>query len=324
CFWLGASDPHRGYEKGSGQSSGMDPAGINLFDHFPDSPVIRNDVADYYFEVQRFDQDVGSFVSRLEELGVLANTLIVVTGDHGMPFPRCKANLYDSGARVPLAIQWPARIKAGRGVKDFVSTTDLAPTFLEAAGVAVPEAMTGRSLLKLFARSESDPIEAGRDHVLMGKERHVPGQEGTNLGGTPMRAIRTHDHLLIHNHHPDRWPAGTPNHEKAAFKGAWIADCDNGPTKTYMVQFRDKDDDHRLKYDLAFGRRPAFELYDLKKDPGQLNNVAALPAYETIRKNLFNRLKNGLKATGDPRMNGKGDAFDRYPYFGGGPKFPGF
>ena len=147
CFWLGASDPHRPYKAGTGVESGMDLGKIKLFEHYPDSEEIRSDVADYYFEVQRFDKDVAGALAKLEKAGLLENTLVVMTGDHGMPFPRCKGNLYDSGARVPLAIRWPGVVKPGRVVEDFVSTTDLAPSFLEAGGrEAASAAMTGRSL----------------------------------------------------------------------------------------------------------------------------------------------------------------------------------
>ena len=125
----------------------MDLSKINLFPFFPDNAEVRGDVADYYFEVQRFDSDVAKAVAHLEKIGELENTIIVVTGDHGMPFPRCKSNLYDSGTRVPLAIRWGQKIKAGQSFKDFVSLTDLAPTFLQAAGLTAPAAMTGRSLL---------------------------------------------------------------------------------------------------------------------------------------------------------------------------------
>jgi len=105
CFWLGASDPHRAYDPGSGKRSGMDLSKIKLFDHFPDSETVRSDVADYYFEVQRFDNDVSVALKKLEALGVLDNTIVVMTGDHGMPFPRGKSNLYDSGTQVPMAVR---------------------------------------------------------------------------------------------------------------------------------------------------------------------------------------------------------------------------
>ncbi len=325
CFWFGASDPHRGYKAGSGKASGMDLSKIKLFEHYPDSETIRSDVADYYFEVNRFNRELDAFLDQLETMGQLENTLVVVTGDHGMPFPRCKSNLYDSGARVPLAIQWPKRIQPGRVVEDFVSTTDLAPTFLEAAGVDLLKVMTGRSLIPILESDASGQIEADREHVITGKERHVAAQEAPDQGGTPMRAIRNDDFLLIRNYRTDRWPSGTPNYEKAFLPGTWLGDCDNGPTKTYMVEHREKDDEHRLKYDLAFGKRPEFELYDLRTDPGQVRNVADHPEYADTLKQLSEQLTAELIATEDPRALGNGDeVFDSPKYLGGGPTYPGF
>ncbi len=323
CFWLGTSDPHRPFKRGSGKGSGMDVDKVHLFGCFPDSPEVRGDVADYYFEVQRFDGLVGAALKSLEEIGELDNTIVLMTGDHGMPFPRCKGNVYDSGARVPLAIRWPARMKPGRVVHDFVSFTDFAPTFLEAAGLKPPADMTGRSLMNVMTSEKSGFVDPARDFVLIGKERHCPGQEQPDMGGYPCRAIRTQDFLYIRNYRPDRWPAGTPNHEKATIKNAWLADCDNGPTKTYMVDNRDKDEAHREFYELAFGKRHAEELYDLKKDPEQLKNVTADPEYDKIRRQLSDQLTGQLKETGDPRELGGGEKFDEYPYLGGAPKYPG-
>jgi N-sulfoglucosamine sulfohydrolase len=325
CFWFGSYDPHRGYKLGSGKASGIPLDKIKLFACFPDSLKVRSDVADYYFEVQRFDREVGGLLKQIDALGELDNTIVVMTGDHGMPFPRCKSNLYDSGARVCMAVRWPSGIKkSGREISDFVSTTDLAPTFLELAGVKPPKEMTGRSILPLLTSEKSGQISADRMYVLTGKERHVPGQEGKNGGGYPQRAIRTHDFLYIHNIDPDRWPAGTPYAEKAWRPGYWLADCDNGPTKTYMVDNRGKDDLHRRLYDLSFGKRPRVELYDVKKDPEQLTNVAGKPQYADVQKKLAAQLMAELKATGDPRVVGGGELFDDYPYYGGGPTKPGF
>ncbi len=326
CFCFGAYDPHRGYKVGSGKDSGMKLDDIKLFDCFPDSESIRSDVADYYFEVQRFDREVGEALKRLEELGELENTIVVVTGDHGMPFPRCKSNLYDSGARVPMAVRWPKHIQPGRVVSDFVSTTDLAPTFLEVAGVPIPDAMTGKSWIPLFKNSspvDGKLIDPKRDHVIFGKERHVPSQEAPDDGGYPMRAIRTAEYLLIENHRPDRWPNGTPNYLKATIPYAWLADTDNGPTKSYIVKNREKDERHQLCYDLCFAKRPRFELYEIASDPEQLTNVAELPEYSEIRAELHQRLVQELVATEDPRVKDSAAAteyFDSFKYLGSGPR----
>ncbi len=205
----------------------MDLSKIKLFSFFPDDPEVRSDVADYYFEVQRFDSDVSKAIARLEEIGELENTIIVITGDHGMPFPRCKSNLYDSGTRVPLAIRWGQKIKKGLEFKDFVSLTDLAPTFLQAASVMAPIEMTGKSLLPaLTGKGEL------RKFILTGKERHVPSQESPSMEGYPSRSYRDHEFLYIRNYSPNLWPNGTPNWQNATIKNTWYGDTDNGPTKS--------------------------------------------------------------------------------------------
>ncbi len=323
CYWLGSSDPHRGYDKGSGERSGMDLSKIKLPACFPDHPETRGDVADYYFEVQRFDRLVGAALATLEAAGELDNTIVFMTGDHGMPFPRGKSNLYDTGARVALAARWPdGGVSAGREATDFVSLTDLAPTFLQLAGVKVPESMTGQSLVTILRSDASGRIESRRDHVLFGKERHVPSQEAPDMGGYPSRAIRTDAFLYIRNFEPNRWPNGTPNYEDAAIPGAWYGDTDNGPTKTYMVENRDKDETHRRLYNLAFGKRPGEELFDLKADPDQLVNVAGDPAFAEIKRTLSMQLETELRGSGDPRIVGGGEKFDLFPYLGGAPQHP--
>ncbi|HAH45366.1 MAG TPA: heparan N-sulfatase, partial [Planctomycetaceae bacterium] len=322
CFWLGSSDPHRPYEAGTGVQSGMDLSKIKLPACFPDAPIVRSDVADYYFEVQRFDKLVGDALKSLEEKGELDNTIVFMTGDHGMPFPRGKSCLYDTGTRVPLAARWPEKIKPGRSVTDFVSLIDLAPTYYEAAGVKIPADVTGRSLMPVLTNAKSGRIADNRNEVIFGKERHVPSQEAPDMGGYPCRAIRTDDFLYIHNYRPDRWPAGTPDYQLAAIPGTWYGDCDNGPTKTYMVENKDKDETHRRLYELAFGKLPTEELYDLRNDPDQLQNVAADPMYEMVKAKLAKELQQQLVATHDPRELGQGDQLEKHPYLGGGPKHP--
>ena len=312
CFWLGASDPHRPYREGSGAERGMDLDAIRLPACFPDAPQIRSDIADYFFEVERFDRDVGDALALLETRGLLENTIVVMTGDHGMPFPRGKGNLYDLGARVPLAVRWGARVSAGRRLEDFVSLPDLAPTFLEAAGVAVPYRMSGRSLLPLFAGDASGRIDPQRNHVLLGRERHTPAQEYPSMVGYPSRAIRTFDHLYVWNCAADRWPAGVPT---ASTRGPDFSDCDHGPTKSWIIEHRD-DPLVAPHYQRAFARRPGAELYDLRSDPHQLTNVVRDPNYAGAREALARRLETALRAAADPRVLGGAASFEEYPYYG--------
>ena len=222
---------------------------------------------------------------------------------------------------MPLAARWKDRVPGGRTVTDFVSTTDIAPTFLEAAGVRVPDAMTGRSLLAILESGRSGRVAPERDHVIFGRERHVVAQEAPELGGYPSRGIRTDKYLYIRNYEPRRWPAGTPDYENAQVPNAWLADCDNSPTKSFLWEGRD-DPAVRRHYELAFGMRPAEELYDLEKDPGQVSNVADIAEYVRTRKALAVRLTRGLIATGDPRIEGRGALFDSQPYLGGSPTYP--
>lgn len=319
CYWLGSGDPHRAFVLGSGEKSGMDLSKIRVPPIFPDNPTVRGDMADYFFAVQRFDAMVGEALAALEAAGELDNTLIVMTSDHGMPFPRAKSNLYDVGQQVPMAIRWPGHVKAGRQVEDFVNLTDMAPTFLQAAGMHPPARMTGQSLLPLLESDKSGQVEASRDSIVFGKERHVAAQERPDWGGYPCRAIRTKGFLYIRNYRPDRWPAGTADYLKASMPNGWYADCDNGPTKRYMVENRDKDPEHRRLYELSFGKRPAEELYDLSRDPHQMVNLAALAEYAKQKGELSAALTAELVASEDPREIGGGEKFDRYKYTGGAP-----
>lgn len=329
CFWLGSSDPHRPYKAGSGAANGIPVADVQVPPCFPDAEVIRSDIADYYFEVQRFDALVGKTLQLLDQLGETNQTIVVMTGDHGWPFPRGKSNLYDLGARVPLAIRWPAQAPGDRTVTDFVSLTDLAPTFLEIASLPADEAMTGRSLMPLLRDDRQGRVTTQRDFVVFGKERHVPGQESPDLGGYPSRAIRTDEWLLIYNLTPNRWPNGTPNYQQATIDDAWYADTDNGPTKSYIIANRDRDEQHRQSYELCFAKRPELELYDLTSDPDQLRDVADVAANQDDMTRLLAQLQAILTETQDPRMVNEGltfdgITFDDYPYLGGAPKYQPF
>ena len=324
CFWFGSYDPHRVYEKGSGKNSGIDIKRIDVPDFFPTTDIVKNDIADYYFEVERFDREVGEIIKKLKEMNEFDNTIVVITGDHGMPFPRCKSNLYDMGVRVPLAISWTAKIKnKGRNIDDFVSLIDLAPTFLESAGIPIPKEMNGKSLIKTFSSEKSEHINDRRNFILTGKERHVPAQEAPIQGGYPSRAIRNHNFLLIWNIEPSRWPAGTPNDDKAYFEKIWLGDADPGGTKNEIVRGNSTPEGKRI-YQLNFGKRPEFELYDVQRDSFQILNIAYDPVYKILRENMFATLKKELRVTKDPRMNGKGELLESYPYYGGGPTKEGF
>jgi uncharacterized sulfatase len=309
CFWLGTHEPHRGYQKGAGVASGKDPRQVVVPPYLPDHDVVRNDILDYYVEIEHFDQMVGRALVLLEKNGEIDNTIVVVTSDHGMPFPRAKASLYDAGTRVPLAVRWPAGIKSpGRVYDGLVNLSDLAPTFLQAVGLKVPEMMTGQSLIDVLAT----PRGQARTAAYIAMERH----DGCRLGGKgyPCRAIRTPDYLYVVNHAPDRWPSGDPDASVCA-RGIPFGEVDSSPTKQLLMANAD-DQAMRRFHELAFAKRPGEELYDLAKDPGQVVNLAAEPDYADVRTRLAKELQQHLVKTADPRAIGLEAAWDFYPYYG--------
>ena len=302
CYWFGSQDPHRNYDKGTGKASGMNPADVQVPAWLPNTPEVREDLLDYYFEVQRFDQEVGELIKKLETIGELENTLIVVTSDNGMPFPRAKANLYDAGTNLPLIFYWKNKISP-HPTNTFVSFTDLAPTFLETAQLPIPKEMTGKSLWPLLKNS----IQVHRNEVFLERERHANVRQGDK--SYPIRAIRTKDFLYIQNLAPDRWPAGDPT---PWFAVGSYGDVDPGPSKEVILQDSVK---YAPYYQLCFAKRPAEELYDLRKDKSQVINVSQKDDYQQIKKQLARRLMEWRKATQDPRAEGK-HPFETYQYYG--------
>jgi arylsulfatase A-like enzyme len=284
----------------------MTPDSVRVPGFLPDTPEVRDDLLDYYFEVQRFDRDLGHILETLERLGELDNTLIIVTSDNGMPFPRAKANVYDGGTHVPLAIRWPGKARAGAVVQELVSLADIAPTVLEAVGLRALDAMTGQSVLGLV-RGES---QRGRDRVFIERERHANVRRGDL--SYPARAIRTNDYLYIRNFRPDRWPAGDPELYVAVGP---FGDIDGGPSKSVVLD-RQRDAGIARYFDLATAKRPADELYDLGRDPYQLQNVAGQPAHADAQRRLRQQLDAWLRDTGDPRVMKDDDRWDRFAYYG--------
>lgn len=328
CYWFGPTNVHRKWIQGSGKEIwGMNPDDLKgkLPSFLPDVPIVREDLCDYLGEVQAFDAGLGVLIEELEALGELDQTLIVVSGDHGIPgFPNGKCNLYDFGTSVPLAIRWGKSINSKRVVDDFVSLPDLAPTFLECAGIEPPEVMTGRSLASLLKSSNEGWIDTTRDHVVMGRERHVAAAR-TSFLPYPQRAIRTKDFLYIRNFEPERWPMGTgpgmgepqgpfPSYEALRENTfAAFGDLDASPTKAWIVTHRDDPGMARF-FEICVGRRPSEELYDLRIDPDQDVNVADKNEYREARSVLSNRLMKILRDTGDPRVTGDGKTYEKSPF----------
>tara|TARA_Y100001980_G_C14556928_1_gene354604 strand:+ start:22905 stop:24476 length:1572 start_codon:yes stop_codon:yes gene_type:complete len=312
-FWYGSVEPHRAYEFKSGNKLGkrnLDEVD-NIPAFYPDNDTIRHDFLDYGYEIEYFDSHLGKMIESLEKRGQLDNTIIIVTSDNGMPFPRIKGNAYEYANHLPLAIMWGKGIKSpGRIIEDYVSFIDYAPTILEAAGVDVTtskmQPVSGMSLLPIF-KTESDKVTGlGRSHVLIGKERHDTGRP--HDWGYPIRGIVKDGFIYLKNFETDRWPAGHPL--------TGYLNTDGSPTKTWIIE---QNRHHPIDpyWQLSFGKRVDEEFYNIKEDPSCVDNLINDQRQAELIGTLRNQLMSELAEQGDPRMSGNGSVFDNYPLTGG-------
>ncbi len=310
-FWFGAREPHRGYEYQSGTKYGKkklsDIDSVPAF--WPDNEIVRNDMLDYALEVEYVDSHLGRMLESLEKRGLLENTIIVMTSDHGMPFPRSKAQEYEYSNHVPMAIRWPKGIKnPGRTVKDMVSFIDFAPTFLELAGIPFGksgmQSSPGKSLTDIFNSKKDGQVNPKRDILLIGKERHDYSRPKNQ--GYPIRGIVSDDYLYLYNYDISLWPAGNPE--------IGYLDIDGSPTKTEILrQFRSGENDFFWK--LSMGKRDTNEeFFNIAKDAECMTNLASKPENSKLKQKMKTRMETMLKEQQDPRMFGKGDIFSSYGY----------
>ena len=255
CFWYGASEPHRRYGYGLGAQNGYDLQDIEVPDFLPDTEETRNDVADYYFELEWFDRHLGRMIALLEKQGLLENTVIVVTSDNGMPFPRAKSTLYDYGVHMPLAIRWGKQTAKGQVANSPVSLTDVAPTFLDLAGLPIPDPMTGKSLAPVLMGLQDD---GPREFVVTAMERHTICRP--NMEGYPMRAYHTKDYTYIHNFESDRWPMGDPDFD--AWPQGIYGDIDDGASKQVFLAQPSK---WPKLFELSFKKRSEMNCSTMKR-----------------------------------------------------------
>ena len=314
CFWFGSHDPHQPWNRGFDYRGDLDPAKVHVPAYLPDHPIVRKTIVDYYSEIQRFDHESHKILELLKNRGQLDNTLVVMLGDNGWQTPRGLANVYDAGTHVPMAVRWPEVIRPGQTGDKFISFEDLAPTFLAAAGLPVPEAMTGSNFLPLVSALAGKEL-AWRDAMFLERERHANVRVGDR--SYPCRAVRTKKYLYVRNLAPELWPAGDPQVHHAVGP---FGDVDNTPFKELILSLRDTPQ-MRPFFELGFAKRPAEELYLLESDPDQIHNVAAQSKYKTVIDELSRKLDDWMEKTDDPRsVDSKTDLFDKYEYFGGAAK----
>lgn len=307
CFWYGSTEPHRKYEWRSGiEINGRRPDEVDhVYGIWPDNEIVRTDLLDYALEIEVFDRHLARMLAILEDRGELDNTLVLVSSDNGMPFPRAKGQEYYYSNHLPLAAMWGEGIRnPGRTVSDMVGFIDFAPTFLEVAGVSHGDSgmapITGRSLTDIFSSAGAGQVNPERDRVLIGKERHDLGRPGDV--GYPIRGIFKCNYLYLRNFQPDRWPAGNPE--------TGYMNCDGSPTKSEIIRLRREG--VTTFWQWSFGRRPEEELYDISADPDCITDLADDPAHATMKAELRAQLDRELTEQGDPRLTG-GPNLDENP-----------
>lgn len=309
CFWYGGKEAHRNYEQDSYKRFGKKLEDAEVPAHLPDTKAVRGDIMDYSVEVEHFDSHLGMMLDYLEKIGELDNTIIVVTADNGMPFPSSKANCFDPGVHVPMAICMGDKFKRTDAADEVVSTINLAATFLDIAGVDVPENMVSSSLLP-WLRGED---KKGDDIALFARERHATARHD-NLG-FPVRGVRKGDWVYVNNFEPDRWPAGDPYMEvgkgnKKKIVSAFT-DIDWSPSKAELLNRRE-DSEIKPYFKHATAKRPAEELYNIVEDRVCLNNLAGDKAYAKRLKEMRKILMDKLKETHDTRLTTP-EVWDKYP-----------
>jgi len=320
-FWYGATEPHRAYEKDSWKRNGKDPARAEVPGFLPDDAVIRGDLLDYAVEIEWFELHLTRILNYLDSVGELDNTIVIVTGDNGMSFPRAKANGYEYGVHVPLAISYPKGFPGNRIVDDPVSFVDFAPTILEMTNTR-PDGMMpifGRSIANILKSDKSGIVDETKKYIFAGRERHSSSR-WNNLG-YPQRVIRSERYLLIWNMKPELWPAGDPQaintesplrelrpmfgiDEKGVHHPEWaFTDVDDSPSKSFLIE-NHADEKIKHYFDLAYAKKVEYELYDVWKDPYCLTNLCGQPEYSAVEKELKDELLKELTRSGDPRVVG--------------------
>ncbi|MGK0139371.1 MAG: N-sulfoglucosamine sulfohydrolase [Algoriphagus sp.] len=335
-FWFGGKEPHRAYEKGSWKKMGKKLTDAQVPRFLPDVAEVRSDMLDYAVEIEWFDLHLKRMLEHLEKIGELENTIIIVTSDNGMPFPRAKANSYEYGIHVPLAIRYPKYFSENKRINAPVSFVDIAPTILDMTHTSSEGMLpiTGISMLEILEGSETPNKDKA---VFSGRERHSSSRYLN--WGYPQRSIRKGDYLLIWNIRPERWPAGAPQKFDANDPnkllpmygldkfGKYIpqgsfTDIDDCPTKTYLVE-NHKEETVEKYFNLAVGKRPEFQLFNIADDPYCMENLSELTANKAIEEALKTDLINELTKTNDPRLVGPDKAiFDTYKRYSSMRKFP--
>lgn len=285
-LWLAALDPHRNYSPNT-IADPHDPEDVVVPPFLPDADSTRKDLALYYDEISRLDSYLGEVMQELKSQGIDENTLVIYMTDNGRPFPRCKTRMYDSGIKTPFIVRWPAEIEKSR-TDALISSIDIAPTFCELAGANVPNSFQGVSFVPVL----QDPNAETRTYIV--------GEHNWHDYQAHERAIRNHRFLYIRNAFPQ-------------FNASPPADAVASLTYQEMIAMKEKGELGENQLDCFIAPRPAEELYDVRNDPLQFNNLAENADYKTGLDEMRRLLDNWVDEFDDEiPENPTPDKFDRW------------
>jgi len=251
-----------------------DPAKVIVPPYYPDTPIIRENLARYYDNVTKMDKQAGDILERLDKDGLAENTVVFFWSDHGRGLPRCKRWLYDSGIHVPLIVRWPGKIKPNTICDDFVSLVDLGPTVLSIAQVKAPSYMEGKAFLGDQKRKPADYIIAGRERMDL-------------LGVDHIRCIRDKRYKYIHNFMPERpYAQPIPYRDKMPIMKEWRRLNDAGKLEGAASLFFQP-------------TKPPEEFYDIVADPYEINNLIDSAKHQDVIKKMRVQLQEWITSTGD-------------------------
>jgi len=269
CF----DDPHRPLDT-LAIAEPHDPTKLTLPEKFPDTKLVREDFARYYDEISRMDGMFGQVLDILKKRNLDKNTIVVFMGDNGGAILRGKGTLYEYGLNVPMLIRWPGTVKPNSVCNKLVAAEDLSATFLDIAGIKKPEDMQGESLLPLL---KGEPFE-GHKYIYAQRGAHGYSLPNSTSEFDLSRCVLNERYKLIYN---VLWELPfTP------------VDMRQLPVWTDLVE-RNKKGLLEEKYKRTFFQlpRPMFELYDLKNDNNEMNNLIDMPEYAAIQQELKAKLQ---------------------------------
>ncbi|MBD0401914.1 sulfatase [Flammeovirga sp. EKP202] len=309
AFWYGSKEPQRGYTFRSGVEIGgkklSDIPSEEIYKFWPDNDTVRHDLLDYALEVEYSDYHLGLMLESLEKNNQLDNTIVIVTSDNGMPFPRVQGMGYERSTHLPLAVMWGKGItNPGRVINDYVSFADFAPTFLEVAGIDPSKTdmkkMTGKSLTDLLYSTKEGFVNEKRNFVLLGKERNnfhkvIPNDH-------PVRGIIMDGYLYLHNY--------SESFDESNINAVDLSG-DMSPTQSWILKAKNENDKY---WKMTFGKNTRYELYDIKNDPDCINNLISLPLYKNRVAEMSSFMNEKLIEQNDPRMFGNEEVFERLPF----------